>query len=108
MTRPGHVAVVNFLRLGRPQPIVRRQVENAPHPLNGRDQRGGVSKVSANTLHRKLRQGARLTARADQNAHLLSVLNQQAGEMTTQKPAGAGSQAEHSTLVTTELAPAGG
>src|SRR5207302_3615307 len=95
----GHVAVVNFLRVGRPEPIVRRHVENALHPLNGCCQGGGVSEVSANTLHRKPRQRAGLTARADQNARLVSLLDQQAGEVTTQKPAGARNQGNHSTLL---------
>ena len=83
MARPVYVAVVNFLRVARPKPIVRRHVENALDALNGGCQGGGVPKVSANTLQRKSRQRAGLTAGADQNAHPVSLLDQQAGEVTT-------------------------
>ena len=94
-----YVTLVNLLRVSRPKAVVRRHVKNALHTANRGCHGGWIAQVTVHASDGQPHERACVTLGADEHAHRVTVVQQHAGDMATQKSVRAGYEGDHFALL---------
>ena len=75
VARAGDVALVDFLGIFRPKPVVGGNMVNALHALQRGGEGIGIAQIRVSELYRKPLQRAHVTLRANQHPNLFTLLD---------------------------------